>query len=64
MKMIICDRCKKPIYLKEYKNGDIVKLEIGRIIYVPDSSNIIIPRHNLDICSNCSKELKEFIYRK
>lgn len=63
MKATICDRCKKPIFNKDYKNGDILKVDVTRIIRDPTSLGCITFVSTLDICGNCSNEIKKFIYK-
>lgn len=64
MKATICDRCGKPIPLpNHYSCGDITKIAIDYVLpnpYAPILSDNIQTR-NLDICPNCSKELKKIL---
>ena len=64
MKTTICDRCEKPIPPpNHYSCGDITKIAIDYVLpnpYVPILSNNTQTR-NLDICPNCSKELKKIL---
>lgn len=61
MNAVICDKCEKPIPpLNHYTSGDITKIAINYVLpnpYAPILSNHTQTK-NLDICPNCSKELK------
>ena len=51
-----CDRCKKPIpTLNHYSCGDITTIAINFVL----SNNT--QTKNLDICPDCSKELKKIL---
>lgn len=64
MKTTICDRCEKQIPPpNHYSCGDITKIAIDYVLpnpHVPILSNNTQTR-NLDICPNCSKELKKIL---
>lgn len=64
MHAVICDRCEKPIPpLNYYTRGDITKIAIDFILPNPFKgilSNNTNTR-NLDICPDCSKELKKIL---
>ena len=64
MKTCICDRCEKPIPpLNHYSCGDITTIAINFVLsnpFKPILSNNTETRY-LDICPNCSKELKKIL---
>ena len=64
MKTTICDRCGQPIPPpNHYTLDDITKITIDYILpnpFKPILSNNTQTR-NLDICPNCSKELKKIL---
>ena len=64
MHAVICDRCEKPIPpLNHYTRGDIIKIAIDHVLPNPFMgilSNNTNTR-NLDICPDCSKELKKIL---
>ena len=64
MNAVICDKCEKPIPpLNHYTRGDITKIAIDFVLpnpFRPVLSNNTETR-NLDICPDCSKELKKIL---
>ena len=64
MNAVICDRCEKPIpSIDHYTRGDITKIAIDYVLpnpYAPMLSNNTQTK-NLDICPDCSKELKKIL---
>ena len=64
MHAVICDRCEKPIpSLDYYTRGDIAKIAIDFILPNP-SVGILSNKtetRSLDICPDCSKELKKIL---
>lgn len=64
MHAVICDRCEKPIPPPDhYTRGDITKIAIDYIL--PNPFMGILSNNtqtkNLDICPDCSKELKKIL---
>ena len=67
MKAVICDRCGRPLPpSNHYTSGDIARITIGFILSdfmpMPKGCKIIeTQQKDLDICPDCSKELKKIL---
>ena len=54
MRVTICDKCKRPIPRKNnYKTGDIRQIELTLFA--------VEQRQFLDICSDCSRKIRDFL---